>query len=123
MLRDYLILVMIINGLPYLTSAHQVTCMKTAARNMINRSEQIQSIAKYILNQLNYSQPPDAPSSTIPQDKLTDYHMQKHREANAHECDRKGSNAISIRTIPGNPMHLQSASESGSGSDSKRGTN
>ena len=127
MLRGYLILLITINILPHLTS--EQICNGTssaggagAAGNMINRSEQIQSIANYILNQLGFSQPPNVSSTDISQDKVTDYQMQKRREAYTHHCDTENSNAISVNTIKGKPLHLQSASESGSGSDSKRGS-
>lgn len=123
-LRAYLILLIIINVFPYLTS--EQNCNETsvgAAGNIISRSKQIQSIADYILRQLGFTQPPNASSTGISQDKVTDYQMQKRREANyQHKCDTENSNAISVSTIKGKPLHLQSASESGSGSDSKRGT-
>lgn len=120
MLRRYLILLITISVLPYLASATE-KCSETAAGKIINRSQQIQTVAKYILNQLGYSQPPDAPSDSIPEDEVDNYHMQKYREQD--ECKSKGSDdAINVSTIKGKPMHLQSASESGSGSDSKRGT-
>ena len=121
-LRGYLILLITINIFPYLTSEQQ--CNGTSAATAAgNRSQQIQSIADYILKQLGFNQPPNASSIGISQDKVTDYQMQKRREANyQYECDAKNSNAISVNTIKGKPLHLQSASESGSGSDSKRGS-
>lgn len=123
-LRAYLILLIIINVFPYLTSEQNCNGNGTsvgAAGNIVSRSKQIQSIADYILRQLGFTQPPNASSAGISQDKVTDYQMQKRREANYHNCDTENSNAISVNTIKGKAMHLQSASESGSGSDSKRG--
>ena len=123
-LRGYLILLITINSFPYLTSEQHCneTSVAAAAGNIINKSKQIQSIADYILKQLGFIQPPNASHTGISQDKVTDYQMQKRREANyQHECDTKNANAISVNTIKGKPLHLQSASESGSGSDSKRG--
>ena len=121
MLRRYLIYLITISVFPYLTSTSEKCNGSAAVENLVNRSDQIQSIAKYILDQLGYSQPPDAPSDDIPDDKLADYHMQKRREHKQDECNSQQSDAVSVSTIKGGPMHLQSASESGSGSDSKRG--
>ena len=108
MLSRLLIFVVIINVLPrvHLTS---VTFKNGTAG--INRSKQIESLKQYILKQLGFPNPPNSSSETIPEDKLTDYHIQNHmlkqREENEHEeCDTKGSNAINITTIPGNCKSL-----------------
>ena len=127
LLRGYLILLITINSLPYLTSEQHCNGTRAVAAagggaRDISRSQQLQSIADYILNQLGFIQPPNASSTDISQDKVTDYQMQKRREAQAHDCDTQNSNPINVNTIKGKPLHLQSASESGSGSDSKRGS-
>lgn len=125
MLRGYFNFLITISVFPYLTStsAHQVQCGQIAAEN---RSEQIQSIAQYILNQLGYTQPPNAPSEIIPEDERIEYDMQNQRETNTNAWDRcnprRNLNAITVKSIQSKRIHLQSASGSGSGSDSKRGT-
>ena len=115
MLTRFLIYLVIINILPrvHLTSEEQQAC-----ETEINRSKQIESIRKYILEQLGYSEAPNSSSEIIPEDKLTDYYMQKERVANGHEeCDTKRFNAINVSTIPGKPLFTNgNASGSNGGS-------
>jgi len=94
---------------------------------LVNRSgasvdEKIEKVKQYILNQLDYSQPPpNASDSATPKDKLTEYRMQMHREDSTDKyCNELDTHAKSIFTMGGQVVALQSNSESGSGID-KRG--
>ena len=117
MLSRLLIFLVIINVFPrvHLTSEEQQACEKSTAE--INRSEQIESIRKYILEQLGYPEAPNSSSEIIPEDKLTDYYVQKERVANGHEeCDTKRFYAVNVSTIPGKPL-FTNGNTSGSGSE------
>ena len=127
MIRGYLVLVIIINGFPYLTSGQ----CNAIEKDIVNRTEKIQSIAEYILQQLGLNQPPHKNNRTTniatseAEKRVTDYYIltQRHNKTKVHECDHntESPDAKNISTIPGEPLNVQSASESGSGSDSKRG--
>ena len=122
MLSELLISLIIVNVFSHLTMANeqQLACMNSDTAG--HKTEQMKSIADYILNQLGYTEAPNASSQPIPEDKLTDYRMQKQRARVHEECDIKGSNAVSVSTIPGKLLHAQSDSASGSESDNtKRG--
>jgi len=132
MLRGHLILLITVHVcvLPYLTnstSGQQLQCGEPTAGRMINKTEQIQSIANYILKLLGYSKAPNVLSNSVPKkDEMTAYRLQIQRgdTENKGECNSDNTeplNAINVTTIPGQAMHLQSTSESGSGSDTKRG--
>ena len=114
MLSKLLTFLIIINILPrvHLSSEGQQTCERDTAEP--NRSEQIESIKKYILEQLGYSEAPNSSTETIPEDKMTDYYMQQERVANGHEeCYTKLSYAVNVSTVPGTPL-LTNGNTSGS---------
>lgn len=132
MLRGHLILLITVLYLPYLTNStneQQLQCGEPTTGRMINKTEQIQSIANYILKLLGYNMVPNVPSKSTPKrNDTTAYHIQMQRGTdrdNQGECNADNTeeslHAKSVITIPSQPMHLQSASESGSGSDTKRG--
>lgn len=123
MLSRILISLIIVNVFTHLTMAseQQLACVKKDTAG--HKTEQIKSIGDYILKQLGYTEAPNASSQPIPEDKLTDYRMQNQRARVHEKCDViKGSNAVSVSTIPGKPLHPQGASKPGSESDNtKRG--
>ena len=113
MLSRLLIFLVTINVLPWARLTSETYNNGTAG---IGRSEQIELLKQYILKQLGFLNPPNSSSVDIPEEKLTDYHMQKHmltqREENRHEeCGTKESNAVNISTVPGNckSLHTQSS--------------
>ena len=113
MLSRLLIFLVTINVLPRVDLSSEAYKNGTAG---INKSKQIELLKQYILKQLGLLNPPNSSSVDIPEDKLTDYHVQSHmlaqREENRHEeCDTKESNAVNISTVSGNckSSHRQSS--------------